>query len=721
MKNICLILFIFVLISPLSAQESQKVIKIEGNLYKNESLGIKVRLTDGNWYYEDKSQGPASVIVLSNPEVEKFHLTIILMPAAIGIKTAEDRDAQLSPYLGDKYKRVELGRGEIDNRETSILVYDLVVSDTLTTRVLTHVLVVEDNTYMMQVSVPKDQWEAKYKLFEEIFNDFSFIEIKPERKEVEIKKEEEEEKPAELTKNAKIIHHLIKIEVNPRTGESEISDKFTIRIIKDKIKEVEFLISDLVIDSVKLSDKNLPFSMVDYQDTVKKLTINLPAEYDSTSELTLNFFAHKVDYLFTLKDKLIAGYNILGQVREKSSFSSHVFYYPVDEDNDASGEIWITVPAGYIAISGGKLIDVDSTEDKSIYHWKTDIAIPRILPFAFAVGEYEKYSTTAKAGTTIEIYTWKVNEEHALRRIDLARDIVDFYNEIFGQLPFEKIAIVHVIPEKGMAGVSLPTMILLSDMFFTSDCSYETIEEDVQKSFMGPLVLADEISHQWNAYAVAFPNELAEGMAQYTDALFAEYIGGKEVLKNHIKYHSILYKATIENNPDAPIASPDIYKTQAYQSIAFCKGAVVLNMLRYVVGDSNFFAGMQYIFKEYFGRKADYNDIKQVMEKFYSDSLDWFFEEWYHRTGYPSYEVKLEKTKKHKNKYLVSVLVKQTQEGKPFTMPIDISLLSTKDEKTFPKVMINQKEQRLTFELDFSPQEVRIDKEGMLLKDVVYE
>ena len=109
------------------------------------------------------------------------------------------------------------------------------------------------------------------------------------------------------------------------------------------------------------------------------------------------------------------------------------------------------------------------------------------------------------------------------------------------------------------------------------------------------------------------------------------------------------------------------------------------------------------------------------MEKFYGDSLDWFFEEWYRRTGYPSYEVKLEKAEKHKDKYLVSVLVKQTQGGKPFTMPIDISFMSAECEKTFPKVMVSKKEERLTFELDFRPQVVRIDKEGMLLKDEVYK
>jgi|GEM_PF-4319033 len=720
MKYLCLIISVISIVSPLSAQDSQKQIEIEGNLYENPNLGIKIRLPEGSWYYEDKSQGPASVVVLSNRKVEKFNFSITMMPEAIGIRTAEDRDAQLSLFFGNKYKRLELNKGKIDNKETGVLVYDLQVADTLVARAYSHILIVDGNIYIAQVSGPKDEWEVKFSQFKEIFNGLTFIEKKVEKKKIELD-EKDDIKPPELAKNAKIVHHSIKMDINPHTSELKLSDHFNIRIMQDKTKNVEFLISDIIVDSVKLHKKKLSFSLSDYAETIKKLTIALPKEYDSNTELTLIFFAHKPNYLFTAEDKLIAGYNVFGQIEKLSSFSSHVLYYPIDEDNETTGEIWITVPREYMAISAGELIAVDSTRDKITYYWKTDIAVPRILPFAFAVGEYEKYSAIAKAGTQIEIYTWGNYKEHALRRLDIACDVVDFYNQIFGPLPFEKIAIIHVTPKKGMAGVSLPTMILLSDMFFTSDCSYETIKEDVQKSFMGPLVLADEISHQWNAYAVAFPNQLAEGMAQYTDALFAEYVGGREMLKNHIKYYSDLYKAGIKNNPDAPIASPDIYQTQAYQSIAFCKGAVVFNMLRYVVGDSNFFAGMQYVFKEYFGKKADYNDIKQAMEKFYDDSLDWFFEEWYERTGYPSYEVKLEKIKKHKNKYLVTVLVKQIQEGEPFKMPIDISLLSDKDTKDFSKVMIDQREQRLNFELNFRPQKVEIDRDGMLLIDVLYK
>ena len=44
-------------------------------------------------------------------------------------------------------------------------------------------------------------------------------------------------------------------------------------------------------------------------------------------------------------------------MRERSSYSSHVVYYPVDADNDAAVDIRLTVPSGYTGLTGGKHIE----------------------------------------------------------------------------------------------------------------------------------------------------------------------------------------------------------------------------------------------------------------------------------------------------------------------------------------------------------------------------
>ena len=141
----------------LSAQEKDRGEKIEGDTYKNERLGLNISLPEGQWHAKDRSQGGATVFSLSSPEWEDFNLTLVMMPSAIGIKTAEDRNMQLSNYFGDKFQKVAIEKGTIDGRETGILIYNHVGKEA-TQRIYTHVFVIEDQTYLLTLSGPEPKW-----------------------------------------------------------------------------------------------------------------------------------------------------------------------------------------------------------------------------------------------------------------------------------------------------------------------------------------------------------------------------------------------------------------------------------------------------------------------------------------------------------------------------------------------------------------------------------
>jgi aminopeptidase N len=534
-------------------------------------------------------------------------------------------------------------------------------------------------------------------------------------------KVELEAPPEEIETNAIIKHHLLKLEIDPPSHSLKAYDKFTAEITGDNVQQVTFYLWEMDVDSIKMNGRDLKFSMEPYAAHVKKLVINLDKTYESGEQIEIEYQAHKDDFISENPSELFAGYNIFGQVREKSTYTSHITYYPVDNENRNTGDVWITVPEGYTAVSVGRLLDKYSEEGKITFRWKTDIAVPRILPFAFAVAKYEKYTAKTESGMSIEVYSWKEFEEQALKRLEIIKDIAAFETKIHGKFPFEKLAFVHVIPKEGLAGVSLPTMILLSDLFFKSNISYDVIKKSVSAAMSGPLVLADEMSHQWNIYAVSFPNELGEGMAQYTDTLFAEHIGGREVLSMHMDYYLNLYISAIANAPDKPIASKEVYQTKAYSSIAFCKGALVLNMLRYVLGDEVYFSAYRSMFEKHFGKEADFSAFQKMMEEKSGQSLDWFFQQWYYRTGYPKYEVALELAADKASTYEALVTIKQTQDGDVYKMPMDITFMAGDSEKTFEKVMVEDRTKKLKFELDFKPEKVQIDKDGMLLKDVEYK
>ncbi len=144
-------------------------------------------------------------------------------------------------------------------------------------------------------------------------------------------------------------------------------------------------------------------------------------------------------------------------------------------------------------------------------------------------------------------------------------------------------------------------------------------------------------------------------------------------------------------------------------------------MLRYVLGDDAYFEAYRHIFENYFGKEADFDAFRKMMEEKSGQSLGWFFEQWYHRTGYPKYEVTLGEAIQKADKYEVAVDIKQIQEEDVYRMPMDISFLGGDSEKTYEKVIIEGRENKLTFELDFKPENVVLDKDGMLLKEIEYK
>jgi aminopeptidase N len=58
-------------------------------------------------------------------------------------------------------------------------------------------------------------------------------------------------------------------------------------------------------------------------------------------------------------------------------------------------------------------------------------------------------------------------------------------------------------------------------------------------------------------------------------------------------------------------------------------------MLRWVMGDRAFFAGLQRYYLRHAGGNVVTADFQRSMEEAHGDSLEWFFQPWLYRPGYP--------------------------------------------------------------------------------------
>jgi aminopeptidase N len=294
-------------------------------------------------------------------------------------------------------------------------------------------------------------------------------------------------------------------------------------------------------------------------------------------------------------------------------------------DKIDSMDVYITTPLNQLAASSGKLVSITEENGKLIHHWKHRHPIVSYL-VAFAVTNYSSYEEFLKlpGGDSIQIlnYVYPENLAAAKSMTPAAKNIMEFYNEKFGLYPFADEKFGHAQFSWG-GGTEIQTMNFVTN--FTPD------------------LLAHELAHQWFGDKVTCGSYsdvwLNEGFATYLTGLTFEHFPGYGSFNN--------WKSTTRNSvvsqPDGSVFVADTSDTfRIFDTrLTYNKGAYVLHMLRWVVGDSVFFqACNNYLHlpnTSYgFGRTRD---LKHEMETLSGKNLDEFFADWYYGEGYPSYDI----------------------------------------------------------------------------------
>lgn len=675
------------------------------NIHSEDCLGVRFWKPEG-WERQDHSAGPAKAIVFSPSEDDLIpRFTVLVVPEVFWPNGLLTREFGLRGAAGDKYERVRYEDAEVAGQPGKVLEYK--VRTDPVERTLEYGTLVDGRYVILQTSGHVEKWKELEETFSQILESVELFEPRIAAP----KPPTERPKPPQLSGDTEALRHRIHLVVHPAAQRLISRSGILIRAKKAGVERAEFAISKMEVRGVSDSEGLLKFE-VDEETDPWKLTVLLRRPLEDEEELGLAFVLQSEDYTFRLTNSPVPNYVILGQVREHSSFSSHVVYYPLDRENRAPGSLSIEVPKGYTAVGPGSLLRTEKTEFTEIFHWETSFSGPKQLPFGWAVGKYGSLDGKSSSGTPIRVYHHFGGVEHGREILRVAVDAVNFYEGAFGEFPFEGISIAQVTPEEGMTGVSLPSLVLISSLFFEGETSYEELAKSAG-SALGALVVADEISHQYNFYSVSFPNALAEGLASYTDTLFAEHVVGPEVLGPHVDDYKRFYLGSIATEPDAPIMSDEVYGSGAYMGVVFSKGAFVVHMLRQLLGDEVFFAGLRRTFTELRGKSGTLDDFRSSFESVSGKELKWFFDQWYHRTGYPLLRIEqrfLSETSE------LEIEIEQVQEGEPFRLPLHLALGADAVEET----VVDGRHTTLRFEVQDESIRVSVKNAADLLAEIEY-
>lgn len=373
-----------------------------------------------------------------------------------------------------------------------------------------------------------------------------------------------------------------------------------------------------------------------------------------------------------------------------------------DVPNDkATIRLDVTVPDTLIVASNGVLESETNLPDgKKTFVWREDYPIATYL-VSLAISNYEVFShhyQYAPADSMPVIY-FVYPEDADTARIGFASTVamIGFYSDVFGPYPFleEKYGMAEFGWDSG--AMEHQTCTSMGSRFVRRTGYDDVIAHELAHQWWGDLVTPAAWADVW----------LNEGFATYSEALWAEHGGGFEA------YRDYMAGLRFDRPFEGTVYDPDVL----FGLTVYWKGAWVLHMLRYVMGEARFFDALRDYRAAFAYGNATTADFQGVCEANYGESLAWFFDEWVYGEGEPAWAYYWAQSPAN-GRTSVELTLRQLQTGQVFTMPVDIrfEFEGAPAADTTVTVWSARRVDGWSFSLSRPVASVSVDPDGWILK-----
>ena len=503
---------------------------------------------------------------------------------------------------------------------------------------------------------------------------------------------------SDLQKQADILHYYLIIDLNTEekilNGTAKLMATKNLKL--DLNSELELnLYDNLIVSSIKVNGSNAEYSR------------NKNRLFIKSEEVLSDTFNIEIRYNGTPQKGGFDGF-VFGEVNGQSliyNISEPIYaptWFPCDDDpsDKALLDIEITNDSQFVSVSNGNLIGVEVKGDKKTYHYKTVYPISTYLVAVYSA-PYKSFYDVYKGldgNDSMKIEYYVMPEHFEESRIDFADhlDMMKTLSEIFGEYPFikEKYGVAEFLWNYG--AMENQTITGIGYAFVGG---YDFFKD----------TYVHELAHHWwgNSVGPKTWNDiwLNEGFATYSEALYAEAKHGKDALISKMQ-------SKFSDNFRGTLYAPkDLFGETVYE-----KGAWVLHMLRYEIGDSSFFKSLHNYYDLYKYSNASVEDFKLVCESVSGINLDKFFDQWIY-TGtdniFCSYTFEILKTEDGSE--CTVKLFQEPQGYEEFHFPLEIKFDFFDGSSEIQKVYINEKEEEFEFNFDLEIQNIHLDPESRLL------
>ncbi len=359
-----------------------------------------------------------------------------------------------------------------------------------------------------------------------------------------------------------------------------------------------------------------------------------------------------------------------------------------------TADMHITVPNGYQVLGSG----IDSHQaagDKMVYSFSfTEPSFPGSIAVV-----KDAPTKVSSEGVTSNMF-FRGDEktmEHAYG--EQIGQMLSYFTGIFGLPPNATLNVVEM--DAGSPnGYCAPGIIFLNPHAIGRQVGVKLLANQVSRQWWEDLVSPATRNHLW----------LTNGFAAYSELLWTEHTAGPGALESQYREDAI-EALTVDNVPIIQSARMEDYSPELW-ALTASKGAAVLHMLRFVIGDQAFMQTLKEYATRYSWKSATTEDFKNVAQDVSKQDLGYFFIQWIESSGAP--EFKLEYTIYRTQKGF-RVLGKVAQDLDTFRMPVDLKI-ETEGNPEEKRVEVVGTSSEFTVDCFGKPKNVIIDPDQRLLR-----
>jgi aminopeptidase N len=532
---------------------------------------------------------------------------------------------------------------------------------------------------------------------------------------------------AERSRDYDVLHYRIELRFDEEARSYWGDTTITISALENGfatcVLDAETFVVDKVVDA---SSRSLEF-----EQTKGRLAVHLtePINYREKVSFTVSYSAINVD-VEADNYGLSASYDLGLDFEEETTCCPRVIktaswpegarhWFPsYDHPNDrATQEVLATVREDYKVLSNGKLVGVTDGPEPGTktWHWSQEQTHPTYL-FVLVAGPYVVIEDSL-GDLPINYWVYEGDKDNAMRSFWKTPKIIEFFNEEFGyEYPWAKYDQITVHGHGG--GMESTTATVLGR---------GTIhDERAEQDFPSHSLVAHEAAHMWWGNLVTYrawkETWVSESFATYSEYLFSKHDLGEDEGAFNLLMKKQSYLREAHNRYMRPVVFDQWrYPNDNFDSHTYPKGAVILNMLRWIMGDDNFRHALSHFLHEHAFQPVDTYDFIKAVKEATGQNIEWFIEQWILRPGHPVFEVSYDWDAGRKK---LTLTIRQTQDTSGdipiYTTPVSIGV-HTAEGTTSQQFWLKKQEEVLELDVDQKPLLVRFDNGNYLLKEWTFE